>query len=129
MHPEQASRGTILIVDADGLSRLIADQVLRHRGYRTLSAASVAEALRLCADPTMECDLAVLDIENTGVAGPAVLEQLRRRFPGLPAVYVGRPAMVSRPPRDPDSTSDAIVVKPFGVASFISAIRDKLEPR
>lgn len=75
-----------LIVDdevnaASALASLLGDE-----GLSTIEATSGEKALERLGDRAP--DLVVLDMEMPGMSGLALLHELRRRFPGVPAVIV-----------------------------------------
>jgi two-component system, cell cycle sensor histidine kinase and response regulator CckA len=89
--PEHASpRGTetVLLVEDEGAVRTIAHRVLERRGYRVLVAASGAEALAIDARHAGAIDLVVTDVIMPEMSGPALVEKLTARRPGLPVLFM-----------------------------------------
>ncbi len=75
----------ILVVDDDEKSRRLACDVLEHRGYAVSRAGSGEEALLLAQAQVY--DLALLDIQLTGISGVQTFKALRA-LPGWGAVPV-----------------------------------------
>jgi CheY-like chemotaxis protein len=71
---------TVLIVEDHDDSRLLLEDVLSQAGFRTLPAASGAEALRILAEEVP--DIIVLDLMLPWVNGVEVLATIR----GMPAL-------------------------------------------
>jgi two-component system cell cycle sensor histidine kinase/response regulator CckA len=82
----------VLVVDDDGRIRASVHQFLAYHGYRVLTAGSGAEALVLLHNHGDEIGVALIDVLMPGADGPAVLDELRRRRPGLAACFLGSPA-------------------------------------
>jgi diguanylate cyclase (GGDEF)-like protein len=92
-----SARSTILIVDDDAQNRKLLVALLRPEGYRTSTAASGEDALRLVADQAP--DLILLDIAMPGMDGFEVARRLKGD-PGtanIPIIMVS--ALSDRGPR------------------------------
>lgn len=120
----KSRRYSILVIDADALSRNVTEQVLRHNGYRPLLARDVGEALLLCAIVDGRVDLAVVDVMNTGMPGPRVMAMLRRRYTGIRCVYLAAP---SSAPNLEALPLAPVLPKPFGVRTFLETLRTTLD--
>lgn len=69
------SKGVVLVVEDDELSRDATVEILRHSGYTAIAAATGEDALRLAAaEPP---DLVLLDLRLPGADGYEVLRRLR----------------------------------------------------
>src|SRR5207244_3910718 len=86
-------RARILIVEDNGLNRLLLHDLLALRGHDVIEAATVDEA-RLMLD-TQPLDLLLLDVQIPGGGGEAVVREVRRRaaLADLPIVAVTSLAM------------------------------------
>jgi two-component system response regulator HydG len=80
------AKARLLVVDDDSSHRAMLEAVLREEGYAVTSAAGGDEALAALEGDT--CALVLLDIRMAGKSGLEVLEEIRRRLPGLPVVMM-----------------------------------------
>jgi two-component system NtrC family response regulator len=82
---------TILLVDDDSSITASLGLLLKQAGYRTLAAATPAQALR-CLDESPGVALVLQDMNftraTTGDEGLQLLRQIRARRPGLPVVLM-----------------------------------------
>jgi two-component system, cell cycle sensor histidine kinase and response regulator CckA len=74
---------TILYVDDEAMLQTLGKTVLSSFGYRVLTASSGAEALDIFDQLAGEIDLVVTDLVMPGMSGRELMDQLRRRAPGL----------------------------------------------
>jgi len=74
MNPPVAAKRHILIVDDDLMLAAFLGEVIRNAGYETSEAASAEDALRQIA--LREPDLALLDIQMSGMSGLDLAKQL-----------------------------------------------------
>jgi two-component system, cell cycle sensor histidine kinase and response regulator CckA len=61
-------------------------RILTEGGYRTLSAADGAQALRM--DRSSGCDLLLTDVIMPEMSGRQLAETMLERHPGLPVLYM-----------------------------------------
>ncbi|MCR9095208.1 MAG: ATP-binding protein [bacterium] len=91
-------RGRVLLVDDEASIREVAEQALRRFGFEVYAAGDAHEALALF-DRVAPLDAVVSDLRMPGMSGEALIEALRERAPGLPAVltsgYMGDAERVS----------------------------------
>jgi CheY-like chemotaxis protein len=77
----------ILLVDDDGAVREITAKMLRNLGYDVVEAGSGGAALDLLArEPRIS--LSVLDYAMPGMTGVEVAQEVHKRRPGLPIVFI-----------------------------------------
>ncbi len=69
--------GAVLIVDDEESVRLVAEEMLRRIGFRTLRAASGTEGLKLFRQHADEIDMVLLDLTMPDMDGHEVFEKLR----------------------------------------------------
>ncbi len=114
---------TVLVIEDDPQVRSVTVRALQGAGYQLLVAGSGDEALALAEQDARRLDLVVSDVIMPGQTGPQVVEALRRRRPGLRALYVsGYPedAMVGR---GLGEQGTAFLPKPFTPASLLERVR------
>jgi len=85
--PSQPRRATILLVDDEDLVRAATGEMLREMGHMVIEASSGAAAIDQLAT-SREIDLLVSDYLMPGIRGSALIEEARRRRPGLPALLL-----------------------------------------
>ena len=87
--PSRARAGgeTVLVVeDSEGL-RDLAKRILERRGFRVLTAANAAEAVRLF-EQNRTIDVLLTDVVMPGTSGPALSQQLVDQRPELTVIYM-----------------------------------------
>jgi two-component system, cell cycle sensor histidine kinase and response regulator CckA len=77
----------ILIVDDEPVVVEFAQRVLHSAGYRTMTATSGDEALKLCTEQGMP-DLLVTDMKMPRMEGDELATKLRQREPDLKVLYL-----------------------------------------
>ncbi len=130
--PEVAFPGgteTILLAEDERPVREATRALLERLGYRVLVAEDglAAEALA-CAEGTA-FDLLLSDVVMPRLDGRTLVERLRARFPGLPAVLMsGYPQdLLERAPAPGDGVR--LVAKPYEPARLAEAVREALDGR
>jgi two-component system cell cycle sensor histidine kinase/response regulator CckA len=87
VQPGPAALRTLLLVDDEMPVLRLAERALSRRGWRVISADSAESALALLDAATMaELSAMVSDVVMPGMDGPALVRQIRRMRPDLPAV-------------------------------------------
>jgi PAS domain S-box-containing protein len=117
----------VLVVEDEDLIRQLAEQILRDRGYRVISAASAAEALELVTSLDGEIDLLVTDIVMPGLSGLDLAQRLRRRIPDLRVLFMSgysdSPLLRAGLARE----GAAFLQKPFSADALERRVRDLLD--
>ena len=88
--PRAAAGGPprILLVEDDPQLRAMFANFLRHAGYAVLKAQNGADALTVLERAPAPADLVVTDVVMPHTGGPALVERLRARLPGIPVLYL-----------------------------------------
>jgi DNA-binding NtrC family response regulator len=114
---------TVLIVEDEQQVRVFAESYLRRQGHRTLSAATVVQALALL-DAGAAIDVLFSEIKLGGddLAGVRLARQATRTRPGMKVLYAsdhkstdGLKRLLTEP--------SAVVEKPYTVAALKDALR------
>ena len=111
----QNSTVLALLVEANGLVRLKLTSALEQEKYEVLWAATVEEAVQVCAQHHI--DLLLLDLKQPLNQGWAAFERLRALNPALPVVI-----LTERKTEFEQAVAGrvgALLEKPFSVASLI----------
>jgi two-component system, cell cycle sensor histidine kinase and response regulator CckA len=113
---------TILYVDDEEMLQNLGQTVLSSFGYRVLTASSGAEALEIFDHLAGEIDLVVTDLVMPGMSGRELMDQLRRRAPGLRILcssgYVARVG---------GREDEACLRKPFTSQQLLRKVKQSLE--
>ncbi|WP_342108090.1 response regulator [Methylobacterium sp. SI9] len=110
-HPP-GSRPMLLVVDDDAEVREVTVTRLSEAGYDVREAASGLQALAaLEADPCV--NLVVLDFAMPGMNGAEVAIEIRRRWPGMPVLFVTGFADTTGLTQAGARGADSVVMKPF----------------
>jgi PAS domain S-box-containing protein len=78
---------TILVVEDEDSVRELTEQILRHLGYRVLTAADGQAALRLARHSGERIDALVTDVVMPGMNGRELAEALVRAQPGIRVLF------------------------------------------
>lgn len=122
---QEASKGTILVVDDEPtVARLVAD-VLRMAGYQVLVAFGAEEALRLCDQAPAPVDLVISDMVMPDMPGKRLCQRLARngrtRFSLLMSGYTE-----SYGPRDGEGPALPLLLKPFTMPELLKTVESIL---
>ncbi|GJE43061.1 hybrid sensor histidine kinase/response regulator [Methylobacterium soli] len=106
------SQSSVLVVDDDSAVREVTTTRLEEAGHAVREAGSGLAALAaLEADPCV--DLVLLDFAMPGMNGAEVATEIRKRWPGLPVLYVTGYADTAALMRGGAVGPEGIVLKPF----------------
>ena len=116
----------VTVVDDDESVRESLPDLLRQFGFDVEAFAS-AEAF-LASDAVGETSCLLLDIAMTGMSGPELQQELKRRRQTIPIVFITangdgtvRPSMLARGAVD-------CLIKPFSEAALLNAVTAALQP-
>lgn len=79
----------IVVADADGASRAEVCRALKMAGHHVSSSPSGTRALELLAGEERKTGVLVTDLIVEGIGGRALIEEARRRLPGLTIIVTG----------------------------------------
>jgi two-component system, OmpR family, response regulator MprA len=117
-----ASRGTILVVEHDLVTRETLAMMLNYYGYDVTVAGDGREATRLPGEVTP--DLVVMDWRTPGLSGLSLCLALRRRWPMIPIVVVTSSDEIC----DDDQPANAWLQKPIDPRLLNQVIHNELAP-
>lgn len=86
--PIPGGQETILVVEDEASILLMVQRILGTLGYRVLTAASPAEALRLASEEQGPIDLLITDVVMPGMNGRELAAELRAICPGLRCLFM-----------------------------------------
>ncbi len=120
-------REMVLVVEDEDALRTLMAEVLRGYGFRVLSSATAAEALRLIETEGERPDVLVTDVVLPGgMQGNELAERLVSLLPGLPVLFVSgysRDAIVHQGRLD---ASVNLLEKPFSPKVLAETLREML---
>jgi two-component system cell cycle response regulator CpdR len=113
---------TILIVEDESQVRVFAESYLRRQGHRTITAATVEEALTLIeAVDGVDVLFSEVKLKDDELAGVRLAKQAARRQPGMKIVYAaeyeatdGLKSLLTPPA--------AVLLKPYRVCDLKNAL-------
>jgi CheY-like chemotaxis protein len=108
----EATAPVVLVVTADVGLREASTRVLAREGYRVITAPHAGHAV-LASIRAGRVDLLATELSMEDVSGPALAEQLRRRYPELAAVYFASPG---------SHECDGVLVRPFTRDDLLEAL-------
>lgn len=111
----------VLLVDPGERTRRVIARMLQGAGYRVTSVASAEEALRSLDE--LPTDLLIAELSLPGKTGLRLLDEVRRRAPGLSAVMLA----AVEAPHTLDGTP--VLVKPFSHTRLLRTVEDVLQQR
>jgi CheY-like chemotaxis protein len=89
--PEKLPEGrgeTVLVVEDDAMVLSMAKKMLENLGYRVMSAATPAEALRHGGTRSGDIDLVMMDVIMPEMNGRELSEKLREHCPGIRVLFM-----------------------------------------
>ncbi|WP_439628304.1 response regulator [Gemmata sp.] len=126
-----APRGseTVLLVEDEAGVRGLARLALESQGYRVLTAASGAEALRLLATNGDGVDLIVTDVVMPEMSGRELVEQVRRLRASVRVLYMSGYTDDAVVRHGIIGEVDAFLQKPFSPPALVRKVREVLDAR
>jgi len=118
------SRGheTILVAEDEAGIRAMTRAYLESLGYQVLEAADGTEAIRVSMEYSGVIDLVLTDVLMPGIRGDAVVEEIRRRRPGVKAIF-----MSGYTDQDLTSNAETMLQKPFDFPELGRRVRKILD--
>ncbi len=120
---------TILLVEDEEGVRKLARMTLEGRGYKILEARDGVEALERCRKYRGPLDAVVTDVVMPLLDGVDLVKHLKRRYPGVKALYVSgytESAVVRHGLKD---MTVAFLHKPFTAEELTTALRTVLDEK
>ncbi len=121
---------TVLLVEDDAAVRRLAEATLERAGYRVLTAASGADALRLAAGRGASdeaIDLVITDVVMPGMPGPALAQRLEAAHPGIRVLYMSGYADDTMARHGVSEERVSFLAKPFAPDALTRRVREVLD--
>ncbi len=113
--------GTVLLVEDEGLVRILTREVLEGEGYRVLLAENSEDAFRISDDFTEGIDLLLTDLVLPGMSGVELSQAMRERRPGIRLLLVSG---YDNGMLGPDERGIPFLQKPFDRSSLLTKVRE-----
>ena len=120
---------SILLVDDEDSSRLVARQTLEHSGYRVHEARNGAEALSIYERDPAGIQLLITDLMMPAMDGVTLLRRLREITPTIKAIAITGGLSRAEMERVMEAESAGFILKPFDAAVLLEAVWRALHPR
>jgi two-component system, cell cycle sensor histidine kinase and response regulator CckA len=114
-------RGVLLVEDNGGV-RAFAAEVLSQAGYDVRSARHGAEAIELMRKYESSIDVVVTDVVMPEMGGRALVDQLRKRRPHLPVLYITGYTDDASMLEELKATGARMLEKPFTAGALAEAV-------
>ncbi len=125
-HHWQAMTGTILVVEDEPAVRELVSEILEMEGLTVLVAGNAEQAFQVSSEYDGTIDLLLSDVVLPGPDGPEIAEELQRRRPGLPVLFMSGYAGDVIDHRGTLDRDGPLLEKPFTAKELTSRIADIL---
>jgi CheY-like chemotaxis protein len=119
---------TILVLEDEGLVRMLLVQTLERQGYRVIEAHEPQLALQ-ALETEPKIDLLATDVGLPGMNGRQVAEIARRLKPGIAVLFLTGYAHNAALGDEPLSPRTQVLSKPFNARTLLTKIKAMLESR
>jgi DNA-binding NtrC family response regulator len=82
----EKAKPCVLVVEDEGLIRMMVSETLIDAGYRVSEAGSAKEALNAIGNSSEDIHAVVLDVGLPDANGEALIEKIRAQKPGMPII-------------------------------------------
>ena len=117
---------TILVVEDEGLVRMLMVQTLETKGYRVIEAPDPQTAVRVL-ETEEKIDLLATDVGLPGMNGRQLAEHARRLRPDLPVLFMTGYAPNAAQGDEVLDARTQLLSKPFNVKALLTKVRSLLE--
>ena len=116
---------TILVIDDDPNLRKTLGDILRLKGYETVSAANGTEGLALMKESSV--NLALIDIGLPDISGIEVLKRVKAGYPGTAVIILTGNATLDSAIEAANMGAFSYLVKPYDMEQLLLNIRRAIE--
>lgn len=122
-----ARRATILLIDDEAAIRLPLRRALELCGFDVLEASDGAQGLEVFIGYQDEIDAVVVDHRMPRMSGQQVVEEIKRRQPGVPVILISGHSVSDIVEPATAFRADAFIRKPFELADLARTVRRVVE--
>jgi PAS domain S-box-containing protein len=120
---------TLLIVDDNDDLRRLLGELFANLGYQVLLSSSLAEARAMLDRPASPIDVILTDLGLPDGSGVALVDELRTRRPGVPALLITGHDVHDQALQQTAARHDAeLVGKPIELAALVAQVYRSLTP-
>ncbi len=120
---------TILLVDDEDVIIEVGQDMLRHLGYRVLTAGSGKDAIRVFRENRDEIDLVILDMIMPDMGGGEVYDRIREADSNVKVILSSGYSMNGEAARIMRRGCSDFIQKPFNIGALSAAIRGVLDDK
>jgi two-component system cell cycle sensor histidine kinase/response regulator CckA len=118
--------GTILVVEDETPVRIFVVHALRQKGYKVYEAEDGDQALELIAQHGNEIDVIITDVIMPGMNGPAVVEEIRLKYPEIKVIFISGYAEDAFIKQYGADNKFNFLSKPFTLKQLVIKVKDIL---
>ncbi len=119
-----AEKRTVLIIEDDAEVRALTGRILSDAGFMTILAADTDDAIRMCADPSTQIDLAISDVVMPNMGGPELVKELKAQRPDLKILFMSGYTSDRLERYGLDSYDANYLNKPFSPKALLKTVQD-----
>jgi len=119
----------LLIVDDDPLIRMTVETHVESLGYRALTAATVSDALKVCAENVRPIDVVLTDIMMPGLLGSDLSRILQKTSPDLAVIFMSAHPWQELARQGHLTESARLLTKPFDARDLGAALHQALKDK
>lgn len=120
------NRNLLVVEDEDAL-RILFEKTLKRMGYHVAIAADGSETLLLIEEKALKPDLVITDVVMPNMGGVELVERLRKKQPGLKALYMSGYADTAIEFSGKLNPDTFFIQKPFQIKDLIAKIEKILK--
>ncbi len=121
---------TILVIDDEPPVRLIAESILKRKGYRLISSSGGRKGVEICSDLSISIDLVLLDYTMPEISGRDAFKAIRAVRPDLPVVFCsGYPLDMDAIENEVGARPEGFIQKPYHREELAASVRNVLDRR
>jgi len=117
---------TVLLVEDEDAVRLFSARALRNKGYKVLEAKGGETAIELIKSLPRPVDLLITDIVMPDMDGPALVEWVRERDPGMRVICISGYAEDTFRKRLAEAANIHFLPKPFSLEQLAGKVKEVL---
>jgi two-component system cell cycle sensor histidine kinase/response regulator CckA len=121
--------GTVLLVEDEDAVRLFSARALRNKGYKVLEAKGGETAIELMKTLPEPVDLLITDIVMPDMDGPALVDWVRARDPGMRVICISGYAEDTFRKRLAEARNIHFLPKPFSLEQLAGKVKEVMRER
>lgn len=119
--------GTVLVVDDEEMIRAVCTDMLRHIGFKAMSASDGEEALMMIREHSEKIALVILDLTMPRMDGLRTFQELKKLRPDMKVILCSGYSEQDATKRFPRLGLDGFIQKPFQMKELKEKVADLLK--